>query len=84
VGTANTGETVKPGSYEAFDVEDYYWARLDDAGEVIDNYFGTAPRIEVTIQASDYGFHTEGCGEWTRIGRSSLTVGVVTPLIVDT
>lgn len=42
-----------------------YWERLDSAGEIIDNNFATdAYRLEVTINASDYSFSTDGCGTW--------------------
>lgn len=64
VSTDGGDGSIPPGTYESFDVEDCYWARLDASGETIDNYFGSAPRVEVTILATDYGFDSDGCGRW--------------------
>lgn len=59
---------VKPGVYVTTDsVSDCYWERVDDSGGTIDNGFVTgAPRVKVTIESSDAGFNTEGCGSWRR------------------
>lgn len=65
-GLYRVGDEVQPGTYVATDVEDCYWERQDAAGATIENYFGTALRVQVTIAPSDYGFLTEGCGEWQR------------------
>ena len=58
-----------PGTYVATNVNDCYWERLDSAGGINDNYFGTALRVQVTIYSSDYSFLAEDeCGWWRRIG----------------
>ena len=69
-GTYTVGIDIQPGVYEANDLDGCYWARMDSVGEIIDNNFITgAPRAEVTIQAGDHGFTTEGCGRgWKKIG----------------
>jgi hypothetical protein len=42
---------------------------VDSRGEIIDNDFVTAaPRVEVTIRASDAGFNSERCGMWMKVG----------------
>ncbi|GIG71052.1 hypothetical protein [Phytomonospora endophytica] len=65
-GTFLVGEEIQPGTYVVTgDIEDCYWERQDRNGGIIDNYFSaSARRVEVTIQASDYAFSSDGCGEW--------------------
>ena len=66
-GLYRVGEDIQPGTYVIDEgVSDCYWERQDAAGDIIDNYFGTALRVEVTIQDSDYGFLSEDCGLWRR------------------
>jgi hypothetical protein len=67
-GSYEVGVDIKPGSYVTEDrVTDCYWERVDGSGRTIDNDFVTgAPRVRVTIRASDAGFVTEGCGVWVR------------------
>src|SRR5690606_31661517 len=66
-GTSGLKSTT-PGTYVVYDVEDCYWERLDDRGEIIDNNFiMAAPRVQATIRASDYAFNSE-CGRWVRVG----------------
>lgn len=65
------GTDIQPGVYEATgELDGCYWERQDANGEIIDNNFmSAAARAEVTIQASDYAFMTEGgCGGWIQIG----------------
>ena len=66
-GLYRVGTEIQPGRY-AIDggVTDCYWERQDAAGATIENYFGTALRVEVTIQGSDYGFLSRDCGLWKR------------------
>lgn len=46
-----------------------YWERLrnfdGDFGGIIDNFFGDGPTL-VTLDASDVGFRSSGCGPWVR------------------
>lgn len=68
-GTYRIGSEVKPGTYVAESLGGCYWERLDKTGEIIDNNFVSATsRVEVTVLASDYSFHSENCGEWHKIG----------------
>jgi hypothetical protein len=59
-------QTIPPGTYRAKGaVEDCYWERTSEAGEILDNNFATsAQSIMVTIQASDGQFTSEGCEVW--------------------
>ncbi|MFE3456855.1 hypothetical protein ACFXKD_04860 [Nocardiopsis aegyptia] len=71
-GTHLVGEDIEPGTYytESSDgpYTRCYWERTDSSGEIIDNYFtASAMRVEVTIHASDYSFHSDSCGSWTKL-----------------
>lgn len=65
-GTHLVEEEIQPGTYVIEgEIENCYWERQDSAGNIIDNNFIlSARRVEVMIRASDYAFHTEGCGRW--------------------
>lgn len=63
-GLYRVGRQIQPGTYFTTDVEDCYWERLNSAGALIDNYFGTALRVEVLISASDFSFRSDRCGTW--------------------
>lgn len=67
-GIYRVGDTAQPGRYVSEGTfTNCYWARLDNSGNIIDNYFvNTALRVEVSIAPTDYSFSTEGCGEWVR------------------
>jgi hypothetical protein len=68
-GVRDVGVGVQPGTYRSGPVEHCYWARLNSAGEVIDNNFVlSATQVEVTVQPSDFSLHTEGCGEFVKVG----------------
>lgn len=69
-GTFRVGDEVPPGTYAVEgDVENCYWERTNASGEIIDNNFVVgAKRVQVTIASSDYSFHSEGCGEWRKVG----------------
>jgi len=41
-----------------------FWQRKNEAGEVIDNAFGTV----ATIRAGDFTFQSHRCGSWTKVG----------------
>ncbi|QFZ23162.1 hypothetical protein [Saccharothrix syringae] len=57
---------VKPGTYRTTgSVDDCYWERTRDDGEIIDNNFAThAKSITVTISPTDGSFTSERCGSW--------------------
>lgn len=64
-GNYEVGVDIAPGTYEALDVHDCYWERVDGSGRTIDNDFVSgAPRVEVVIRASDAGFNSDGCDRW--------------------
>lgn len=69
-GNYRVGPRVKAGTYAVTNrVENCYWERLDRTGTIIDNNFVTgALRVEVTIQPTDFSFHSEGCGLWRKVG----------------
>ncbi|MFJ3283284.1 hypothetical protein [Streptomyces halstedii] len=58
--------TIPPGTYRSKGaMEDCYWERTTEAGEIIDNNFATSARsITVTIAASDGQFTSERCAVW--------------------
>jgi hypothetical protein len=60
-GTWNVGEEISTGLWQAFDVSDCYWARLAENGDIRDNHFGDALRLNVTVQSSDGQFEISGC-----------------------
>jgi hypothetical protein len=68
-GTFLVNSEVPPGTYAVEgEIANCYWERTDASGEIIDNNFVTgARRVEVTIRASDYSFHSEGCGKWRKV-----------------
>lgn len=59
-------ETMPPGTYRAKGhMEDCYWERTSESGDIIDNNMATsAQSITVTIAASDGQFTSEGCAVW--------------------
>ncbi|MFF8840513.1 hypothetical protein [Streptomyces sp. NPDC015130] len=59
-------ETIPPGTYQATGkMDDCYWERTSESGEIIDNTFATSARkITVTIRSSDGQFTSEGCEVW--------------------
>ena len=66
-GAWSVGEDIPPGLYVAPGGALCYWARLSGFGgnfdEIIANGSGSGQRI-VTIDPSDAGFDTGGCGSW--------------------
>jgi hypothetical protein len=71
--TLVVGVDIQPGTYRTTGpvtgVDKCYWARLDstsgDVGDVIAAGLPPGP-ASVTILATDKGFQTAGCAEWTK------------------
>ncbi|MFB7359596.1 hypothetical protein [Streptomyces gardneri] len=59
-------ETIPPGTYQAVGkMDDCYWERTSESGEIIANSFATSARkITVTIRSSDGQFTSERCAAW--------------------
>ena len=59
-------QTIQPGTYRSSGrMEDCYWERTSESGEIIDNNFATSARsITVTIRSSDGQFTSESCNVW--------------------
>ena len=70
-GTWVVGSEISPGSYQAPGGFLCYWERLSGFSggfnEIIANGGVEGGRQIVTIQTSDAGFKTNGCGEWSRV-----------------
>jgi hypothetical protein len=69
-GTYIVSTDLTPGTWRSSGGEFCYWARLSGFGGTLgsiianDNVFGGS--AVVTIHSTDKGFHTQGCGTWTR------------------
>lgn len=64
--TGEDEENIPPGTYRATGkMENCYWERTTESGEIIDNNFATSARsITVTIRSSDGQFTSNGCEVW--------------------
>ncbi len=64
------GVRIQAGTFRTVgEVHGCYWARLDSSGRTIANDFiPAAPQVEVTVEASDFSLHTDGCGDFVRVG----------------
>lgn len=67
-GTYFVGQQLQPGTYSSTSNSDScYWARLSDFSGTLDgiitNDFSAGPQM-VTIELTDVGFKTSGCGKW--------------------
>lgn len=61
------GTDISPGTYRAPGGAGCYWARLSGFGGTVDDIIANANppgAVIVTIDPSDAGFETRGCGEW--------------------
>lgn len=69
-GVREVGTVIQPGTYRATGpIENCYWARLDATGSTIDNEFiPSATQVEITVESGDFSLHTEGCGEFVKVG----------------
>ena len=71
-GTFVVGTDIAAGTWQSNGTgSGCYWARLSGFGgalaEIIANNFGSSPAV-VTVAATDRGFHSSGCGSWSKIG----------------
>jgi hypothetical protein len=67
-GTFRVDQDIQPGSYRTVAaVEDCYWETLDEAGEINDNNFTTAPQVIMTVSPNDFAVNIEDCGVWVRV-----------------
>lgn len=62
------GTDIQAGTYiYEGEVENCYWARLNSAGETIENeWIPRATRVEITVQSSDYSLDVRDCGRLKR------------------
>lgn len=69
-GTYRVGSDIDPGTYRAPGGNSCYWERLSgfggDLNDIITNEVAVKNPV-VTIEASDAGFSTDGCGTWERL-----------------
>ncbi len=67
-GTFIVGTDMVPGTYRS-QGGSCYWARLSAFtgafSAIIANHYGS--RGLVTIKSTDKGFHSQGCGSWTKV-----------------
>ncbi len=65
------GQQIAPGTYQSTATSgSCYWARLSNFNDSIDSIIAndyTDGQQIVTIEASDLGFKTSGCGTWTKV-----------------
>jgi hypothetical protein len=76
-GTFIIGEDIQPGTYRASSPSrGCYYARLSGFGGSVDDILANAntdyPTV-VTIQPTDKGFKSDGCGTWTAVSSSVAT-----------
>jgi len=81
-GNQEVNVTIAPGTYRGNQDSDfYYWERLSGfSGElenIIANGNTSGPEI-VTIDATDVGFNSDNCGEWTQ-GLTPITASQTDP-----
>jgi hypothetical protein len=69
-GTYIVGTDLSAGTWRATGGEYCYWARLSGFGGTLSNIVANGNvlgnSVIVTIRSTDKGFHTQGCGTWTR------------------
>lgn len=61
------GAQVQPGRYQSPGGTGCYWARLDEAGEIIDNNLGDGPSL-VTVQSGDSALEVSRCQPFVKVG----------------
>jgi hypothetical protein len=75
-GPWRVGKDIQPGTYRASvpaDSLNCYWARVKDASGTLDSIISNAnakpsTSVTVTVQDNDWGFESNGCGGWVRLG----------------
>ena len=60
-GTWNVGSEMKPGTWNAYDVTDCYWALLLENGDIRGSHYGDGLRLSVNVLSSDSQFEVSGC-----------------------
>jgi len=67
-GTFRVGTDIQPGTYQASTPDECLWERLSGfdgtTNEVIASAFG---QTIATIEPTDAGFFSSGCGNWTKV-----------------
>ncbi len=58
------GKDIEPGVYVTTGANSCYWELVNRQGDIIDNYFSNARRVEVTIPDDAYEFYSTNCGMW--------------------
>lgn len=53
-GVHEVGVDIQPGRYRSTGGSDCYWARLDDQGEIIDNYLGSGPSVFDVAESDEF------------------------------
>lgn len=70
-GEYRVGKDIEPGTYQAPGGTTCYWERSSsfdhELGSIIANDYGVTGPI-VSVDSTDFGFVSDGCGTWTRIG----------------
>lgn len=67
-GTHAIGSDIQPGTYRGEGGGLCYWERLSGFGGTFEEIIANGAAEEnpvVTVEASDVGFETQGCGNWT-------------------
>ena len=70
-GTWVVGADIQPGTYRARPVETCVWYRLSGFGGTSDDTItldmSSAGPVIVTIEPTDAGFDSSGCGDWSLV-----------------
>lgn len=66
-GTYTIGDDMTAGTWVAAPTSgSCYWARFDEIGATIANDLTQGSRVEVTVESTDYSFHSDNCGGWVQ------------------
>jgi hypothetical protein len=61
---------IPAGTYRVSNAQDCYWARVSgfsgDIDEILANDIASGT-VTVTVEPTDFGFTSQGCGQWTRL-----------------
>lgn len=71
-GTFIVGVDIAAGTWQSSGTDSCYWQRTSgfsgDFGEILANDFSSGGASIVSINPSDKGFTSSGCGTWTKVG----------------